>query len=309
MSGDEGNKRKTIRPVDFRLPRSFERSQLRALELLLETAVRPAATLMGGVLRRSVKFDIAGTDQLAWESVLAENTHAALVITFGLPPLASRAVIHVPAKAALAVLDLRLGGEGEIEEDEDDEEEERTLTELEQSLLSSVFKDLIDHLAQAISTHVQVHPDRIHPEPSLEFVQAIPLSEMCVLIKLTMTIGEEITTQVDFIFPYSMLRPVVDLMVNRSVVAEPSDDGFQSSLAARLLDVPVVTRVRFAPTKIASDVVLKLKQGDVIPLNHRQGKPLSVVVDRVEVFKAAIGQSGSRVAAVILGEDGDGAKH
>lgn len=74
MSGEASEARqRQVRTVDFRLPHSFDRAELRGLELVLENAFRPAATLIGASLRRSVRLELATMDQLPWEQLVADQ--------------------------------------------------------------------------------------------------------------------------------------------------------------------------------------------------------------------------------------------
>jgi flagellar motor switch protein FliM len=300
MSGEitEEQKRRSVRSVDFRLPRSFERSHLRGVELLLESASRPSATLMGAALRRNVKIELDSIDQLSWESLLSELIGSGLVINFALHPLASRATIFLPAEVALRLIDLRLGGDGASAD-----VDTRQLTDLEQDLASKLFEDMVNQVAASISTQTSVVADRIHTEPSLEFIQGIPLGEMCVWAKFRFSIGDDQSSELSMVLPYSMLRPVVETISSRAVAVQENGTDFQAAFERRLQEVPVVARVRLQPTTISSHAFLQLKPGDVIGLEHRKGRPMSVVVDRVELYKAVLGQSGSRVAAIIVGEE------
>ncbi|MHB8189194.1 MAG: FliM/FliN family flagellar motor switch protein [Ferrimicrobium sp.] len=299
MSGErvERVSKRSVQPVDFRLPRSFERNQLRGVELLIGSLTRPAASLLGATLRHSVKIEVLELQQVAWESVLGQLERLGLVVTFGLLPLPSRAVLHLSTTAALRILDLRLGG------DATEEIEPRSLSELEKGMLAAIFSDVVDQLGSAISTQLPVQVDRLSTEPSIEFIQSIPMSEMCVLVQLRLQVADIIDTVLSLVLPYSMLRPVVEIIVNRAIIVADVGSGFQDALRARLNEVCLTVRVRFRPTTISSQRVLELVPGDLISLGHRQGRPLSVVVDHVELYQAVLGQSGSRVSAVVVKED------
>jgi flagellar motor switch protein FliM len=253
---------------------------------------------MGAALRRNVKIELDSIDQLSWESLLSELVGSGLVITFALHPLASKATIFLPADVALRLIDLRLGGDG-VSADVDT----RQLTDLEQDLASKLFEDMVHQVAASISTQTAVVPDRVHTEPSLEFIQGIPLGEMCVWAKFRFSLGDDQSSELSMVLPYSMLRPVVETISSRAVAVQGDDNDFQASFERRLQEVPVVAHVRLQPTTISSQAFLRLKPGDVVGLGHRKNRPMSVVVDRVELYKAVLGQSGSRVSAVIVGED------
>ncbi|ACU53119.1 surface presentation of antigens (SPOA) protein [Acidimicrobium ferrooxidans DSM 10331] len=297
MSGENEARERQVRTVDFRLPHSFDRAEQRGLELLVENALRPAATLMGASLRRGVRLELGRMDQLPWEQVVAQQDGPALVISFALVPLGSRGVLRFGADAALRLLDLRLGGDGSPIEP-------RALTELEQGLLVQVFSDLLVQLASSLQTLLDVRLDRVGAETSLEFVQVISPGEMCLVVPIALGIGDELESELTLYLPYSMLRPVVELIAQRAIVAvDRGGDTFRDLLAARLHDVRLEVSVRFEPTSISSRTLLELAPGDVVPLGHRQGQPAWVIVDRTRLHRAVMGQSGSRVAAVIIEEE------
>lgn len=296
MSGEQEEAgRRSVRAVDFRLPRTFERAQLRGLELLLESASRPAANLLGAALRRSVRLELVELEQLSFASLLEGREGHALVVTFGLHPLAGRALLLLPATQALELVEMRLGGSGESVED-------RVLTELEQQIAVRLFEELASLVASTISQQMPVQVERLHAEPSLEFVQSIPLGEMCVVVRFAFEVADAAESRLSLVFPYGLLRPVVEQMSTRTVVPEDSSEAFRVSLAKRIEDVRVVARVRMRPRTVSSQAVLAMRPGDVLPIGHRTTQPLSIVVDEVELYHAVLGQSGSRVAAVVVEE-------
>jgi flagellar motor switch protein FliM len=296
MSGEQEEAgRRSVRAVDFRLPRTFERAQLRGLELLLESASRPAANLLGAALRRSVRLELVELEQLSFASLLESSDGYQLVVTFGLHPLAGRAVILLPATQALRLVEMRLGGSGEAAED-------RALTDLEQQIALRLFEEFASLVASTISQQMPVQVERLHAEPSLEFVQSIPLAEMCVAARLAFEVAEASESRLSIVFPYGLLRPVVEQMSTRAVVQEDLSEVFRTALAKRIADVRVVARVRMRPRTVSSQAVLAMRPGDVLPIGHRTAEPLSVVVDEVELYHAVLGQSGSRVAAVVVEE-------
>jgi flagellar motor switch protein FliM len=71
-------------------------------------------------------------------------------------------------------------------------------------------------------------------------------------------------------------------------------------LRERLGGVPLEVAVRFEATDLSPERILSLVEGDVVPLGHRVGTPLSVQVGETTFAHAVAGKSGSRLAALVV---------
>jgi flagellar motor switch protein FliM len=58
--------------------------------------------------------------------------------------------------------------------------------------------------------------------------------------------------------------------------------------------------VHFAPVSLSPEQILTLSTGDVLPLTHRVGVPLTVQAGGVAFAHAVAGKSGNRLAALIV---------
>jgi flagellar motor switch protein FliM len=283
---------------DFRQPKTLERNQLKALQMVFEGFARPASSILGANLRVSSRIEVTDVDQRTWEELLSDDADPSAVSVFNLAPLPPRAVLIVPAKLALLMVDLRLGGGGS------EVEAVRAPTDIEQVIISTVVGEVIAQIPIAFSSLVELRVDRLHQEVALQFVQGIPLNEMCVTVKMSMTIAERDPAEVTLVLPFTMLRPILDQLGNRPTsVVERQSESFTKALSERLLDTTVEAKVVFKPTQLTSGEILSLEPGDVIRLGHRQGTALDVVVDGVRLYRAQPTQVGTRVAILLVEEN------
>jgi flagellar motor switch protein FliM len=285
------------KPFDFRQPKTLERNQLKALQMIFEGFARPASSILGANLRVSSRIEIIDVQQRTWEELLGEDAEPAAVSVFNLAPLPPRAVLIVPAELALRMVDLRLGGGG------GEVETVRGPTDIEQVIISTVIGEVIAQVPIAFSSLVELRVDRLHQEVALQFVQGIPLNEMCVTVQMSMTIAERDPAEVTLVLPFAMLRPILDQLGNRPTsVVERQSESFTKALSERLLDTVVETKVVFRPTHLTSGEILDLEPGDVIRLGHRQGTALDVMVDDVKLYRAQPTQVGARIAILLVEE-------
>ncbi|MGC8480303.1 MAG: flagellar motor switch protein FliM [Acidimicrobiales bacterium] len=304
MSGVDSGVAEVIKPrkapklFDFRQPKTLERNQLKALELLFEAFARPASSVLGANLRLPSRIEVEEVDQRTWEELLTDFTDPASVSVFNLAPLPSRAILTIPAQLSLLMVDLRLGGSGT------EPQELRNPTDIEQVIISSVVGELIAQIPNSFSSLVDIRIERLHQEQALQFVQGVQLNEMCVTVKFSMVIGEREPEGVYLILPFPLLRPILDLLGNRSAQAiETHSEEFSTALQQRLRDTVVEAKVVFNPTYLTSGEILELVPGDVVRLGHRQGAALDVMVDGVKLYRAQPTQLGSRVGVLLVEEE------
>ncbi len=296
--GEESTgKRKATKSFDFRQPKTLERTQARSIEMLLESFARPASTVLGANLRVPSRIEIASTSQKTWEEVLGELPDTGSVSLFYLAPLPSKIVLFLPAVLALRLVDLRLGGIG------DQEPEARVPTDIEQTIILGVLGEVLPQLANAFSPIIETRLERLGTEQALQFVQGIPLNEMCFLVNLDVAIGELSTQTISIVFPFPALRPIVESLGSRGhAVVEKQSEEFHKGLETRLQDVEVDVEVLFKPTVLTSGEIVQMVPGDVINLGHRVSDPLDVIVNDVYLYRGRPTKVGSRLAVLIVEE-------
>ncbi len=290
-------KTKVTKSFDFRQPKTLERTQARSIEMLLESFARPASTVLGANLRVPSRLEIESTSQKTWEEILSELPELGSVSVFYLTPLPSKIVLFLPATLALRLVDLRLGGVG------DQEFEARIPTDIEQTIILGVMGEVLPQLTNAFSPIVETRLERLGTEQALQFVQGIPLNEMCFLVSFDVTIGELGSETMFLVFPFPALRPLVESLGNRNhTVVEKQSEEFHQGLETRLQDVEINVEILFKPTLLTSGEIVRMVPGDVVNLGHRVSDPLDVIVDGVQLYRGRPTKVGSRLAVLIVEE-------
>lgn len=294
--GTKAGKR-TAKSFDFRQPKTLERNQLKALELIFEGFTRPASSILGANLRLPCRIEVAEVEQSVWEDILTESGEVASVSTFNMAPLPPRAVLVIPGELALIMVDLRLGGSGS------EPQESRNPTDIEQVIIANVVGEILGQIPNAFAPIAQVRIERLHSEPSLQFVQGIALNEMCIVVRFSISIGEREALPSSLVLPFALLRPLLDNLGSRPTVAlERQSAGFAEALTERLRSTNIELKVVFSPTFLTSGEIVELRAGDIVRLGHRQGSPLDVMVDGVKLYKSQPTQVGNRVAVMLVEE-------
>ncbi len=282
------------RNFDFRQPKSLERNQLRALQLVLESFLRAASSVLSANLRMPFRLNVGELEQKPWEAVISDLEDPASIAVFSLPPLPSKALWHMPIDLVMRLIDLRLGGSGK------GDVPKRALTDIERVIVRDLVSEMLQQLVPAFGPITTVNIGTLHQESSLQFVQLVALSEMCVLAPIELSISNDPPIYTAICFPFPLLRPITEILNSR---ANPVEDTLESTLTAkiesRLFDVEVVLNVEFEPTTLTSREVVSLAIGDVVRLDHRKGQPLKIKVDNTFMYYAMPTQVGKRVACLL----------
>jgi flagellar motor switch protein FliM len=283
-------------PFDFRRPNKLSRDHLRTLHILHETFAAQFATLLSSNLRTVCTLAVDGAEELSYEEYVRDLPVPTHLTVLALDPLPGVGVLQFPIEASLTICELLLGGPGR------EQTLDRPLTEIETALMRSVVERAMGELAYALGPVANLHPRVIGTESNPQFAQLASASDMVVVLRLRLRIGDVLETDLSLAYLYTTLRPLLGEMSPHSVTT-PADGeeaaAIRRRLSDRVADVPVDLSVRFRPTTMRSRDVVALKPGDLIPLNHPVDRDLAATVDGVELFHVQASRRGNRLAALV----------
>ncbi|HUX03528.1 MAG TPA: flagellar motor switch protein FliM [Acidimicrobiales bacterium] len=285
---------KVVRSHDFRRTDLLERVDLQAIQGLLEAFARSATQKFTSTLRQPCSFEVNGLDQVTWRDLATELEVGAYFFTFSLPPLAGRAVLAIPTEEALALVDLRLAGSGE------DDFSNREPSEIDKAFFAPMVEDFIAELSRALARIQTTYPLLEAQEGNIQFVTVVSPSEMCMAVRLSLTVASRSTREVVICLPFAMVRMLVDGLQAR---AAPGDDDREDAAAhanrSRLLEVPLDVVFQFPSFVTTPAQLLTLRVGDSLGLGHPKGRPLEVRAEGLLVALADMCSSGVHKACRI----------
>ena len=288
---------KVVRTHDFRRTDLLERVDLQALQGLLEVFARSTTQKFTSTLRQPVSFDFTALDQVTWRDLAEELSEGFYFFTFSLPPLTGRALVAIPTEEALALVDLRLAGSGE------DDFAGCIPTEIDRAFFAPIVEDLLGELSRSLSRIHVTYPLLEAQEGNIQFVSVASPSEMCMAVRLTMTVAARGPRSAVICLPFPMVRMLIDGLAARSA----SSDDAREDLAAhatrrRLWDVPLTVVFQFPSFLTTPGELLTLRVGDSLGLGHPKGRPLEVRAEGLLVARADMCSSGVRKACLITEE-------
>jgi len=292
-----GKTRGEPRPFDFRRPQKFSRDHSRALEIVHETFARQVTTILSTTLRAVSQVSLAGVEESSYGDYVETLPNPTVLNIVSAEPLPGVGALHLPLSLAMGAVDRILGGTGS------GTLATRPLTDIEEGLVRGLIERWLRAWADSFESLARVDPKIVNVESNPQFAQIAAPSDMVMVISFDVHIGasEGVMT---LCLPFASLQPVLDRIVGPSVFTGKTVDTVAAAVAmgTALGAAPIDVSVSFNTVSLASHEILELREGDVLPLHHPIGAPLTVKASGVPTFKAMAGRRGRRLACVIVND-------
>jgi flagellar motor switch protein FliM len=282
-------------PYDFRRPIKLSREHIRALQIAYETFARGCGTLLTTRLRAVSQISLLAIEQLTYEEYVSTLNSPTVIAQVALEPMPGAVLLELSLSTAMACIDHLLGGPGGAQP-------ERPLTDIELPLLRGLLERMLSELQYAFEQLIDVRPRLGSIEYNPQFVRVHGPSDAVVVASFEMRVGDE-ECVATVCLPFASILPVLQ---SDSVDAELSAAELaarrsaRANLSAGLSGAPLEVAVRFRPVHMRASQVVQLRPGDIVPLPHPVGVPLTVVVNDRTFAHAVPGNQGRRLACLVV---------
>ncbi|HEY6795707.1 MAG TPA: flagellar motor switch protein FliM [Kineosporiaceae bacterium] len=294
-TADRRRRRGEARTYDFRRPVRLAREHAHILRVAMQTFARQSSTLLTTSLRVVCQVNSAQLEELSYDEYLSGVHESSVCAVITLEPWPGRALLTFDTVTLLTIIDHQLGGPG------GPDQPDRPLTDIEQALARQVLMRMLRELSYAVEPIGKTTPALQALESNAGFVQAAAPTDPVVVARLELSIGSH-TAEASVCMPFAMLSPGLAALSSSSDTAEKAlaRKVAGERTQRRLVDVEVPVAIRFDPVRMPSSVIGRLEVGDVIQLNHRTSKPLSVTSASTTFARAIPGASGKTLAVLIV---------
>ncbi len=244
---------------NFRRPDRISKEQIHALQFLHERCARNMSTSLSAYLRTTINLSVSSVEQLSYSEFLSSLTDPTAFYAVGIAPFDELGAVEINPSVAFAMLDRMLGGNGQPVA------VNRPLTEIEQNVVDSVLKLLLEGLAEAWKAVTSVTFSIRGRETRPQMLQVAAPNEIVVVVVFDVKVGE--------------VRGLINLCIPTNVVETAGTHFAQAwqrqrreltSTEHAWLDenfgrvpVPVVPLIR---TRLNASAVLGLQVGEVVAL-------------------------------------------
>src|SRR5271165_3917796 len=172
--------RTRVQPYSFARSGQISNEQMRAISLLNDIFARNLTHNLGAWLRSTVHVNLVSAEQMPFNEFMARIPEMSYVCSVRLEPLRAISVLQMELAPAPSIIDLLLGGEGEPAQ-------LRELTDIEESILSSVVEVICRELSaawQPVGLNFHFEKRQMHTQ----IARLMPVSEktLCLSFEIRM---------------------------------------------------------------------------------------------------------------------------
>ena len=281
-----------VTTFNFRRPDRVSKDQIRSLHFIHDRFARNVTTSLAAFLRTSIELSVVSVEQFSYSEFLMALPDPTAFYAIGMPPADALGAIELNPAVAFAMIDRILGGTGESGAPQ------RALTEIEQNVVDSVIKLILDHLTETwrpvIDIRFHIHARETRPQ----MLQVASWNEVVVLLAFDLKVGET--------------RGLLNLCVPATVI-EATGAGFsqgwqqtrrepttqeQQWLTENLgrVQLPVTTDVQ---TRLTTRELIHLQPGHVLSLGVPAETEVNVRVGNIIKFRGRLATASGRAAVRI----------
>ena len=284
--GDGGG----IRAYNIGTQERIVRGRMPTLELANERFARYLRIGLFNYMHRNAEISV-GPIRVQKYSEFIRNlvvpTNLNLVVA---KPLRGTALFIFDPNLVFLVVDNMFGGDGRFHT----RVEGRDFTATEQRIIQGLLNVVFAEYSKSWKPVHDINFEYVRSEMNSQFANIATPSEIVISTTFTLEFGGA-TADMHICFPYSMLEPIRDLLYSTMQSDQlSSDKRWIGTLRKQLQGAEVELVAHLGTGKITLGQILKLKVGDVIPLNISER--IEASVDNVPLMECSYGQQNGQYA-------------
>ena len=266
-----------ITAYNFRRPDRVSKEQLRSLHFLHDRFAKNLSTSLSAFLRAMTNVSILSVEQFTYSEFLMSLPDPTAFYSIAMPPLDGVGALEVNPAVAFSMVDRMLGGTG------DSPAPNRALTEIEQNVMDSVVKLVLEHLTETWRAITDVRFRIQGRETRPQMLQVTGPNEGVILLAFDIVVGEG-RGMLSISIPAAAIETMEEKVAegwNRTKRQPSAAEA--ARLQANLGRVPLRVKT-LLETRMSAREVLALQAGDIVTLGHSAASPVEVHVGGVRRF-------------------------
>ncbi len=284
-----------VSPFDWRRPRYFDQEQRNRIAALMTQVAAVLSERFAHFYNQPFDVSVTSvTEHFAGEMQDRITAKENFCLAFGSTANPATGLLLVNTATAFSWVTLLLG-------DQDTPAAERTLSALEQSLLS----DLMTALVKAFLTLLGVDKDM---KPAAQIVKGLPTSpfeavqEISAVTFKAKKANAETAQEISFVLPCSLLAPLVGKIV--AAAPKGSADELSRLIMEHLQEMPVSVTAVLGQSALSFTEAVELSPDDVLLLDKTVDVPVELRIDGRPVFWGHPAQCEGQYAVLVTGAAG-----
>jgi flagellar motor switch protein FliM len=288
----------SVARYNFRRPDRVSKEQLRSLHFLHDRFAVNLSSSLSAFLRAVTEVSIVSVEQFAYSEFLMSLPDPTAFYSFAMVPAEGLAALEINPSVAFTMIDRMLGGTGGTPPPN------RALTEIEQNVLDSVVKLLLEHLTESWKPIAELQFRMQDRETRPQMLRVTGPNEIVILLAFELRVAET-RGMVSLCFPAAAIESLEEKFAQgwQRTRRQPTAQE-HARLTANLgrIPLPVTTLLE---TRLAARELLALKPGDVVSLGYPVSSPVDVHVGQVRRFTGRLTTSAAGAVVRVERVSGD----
>jgi flagellar motor switch protein FliM len=274
---------------DFRRPDRIAREQLRSIHQLHDNFARNLASSLSGYLRAYVVVNLVSVEQLSFAEFTQCLPSPTVLISLGMKPFDNSAVLEINPSLVFPLLEMLLGGNGK------GAAPSRETTEIEQSILDTLFRIIVQDLTQAWQpvANIGFTVDARETEPQL--LQILAPNEAVVSVGFEMRVGDH-TGLMNIGLPSIMIKMLRHRFDQQWSVRKDSTEAEHARVLKLLKPTGMRLDARLEGPALLVEDLMTIEPGHVLNFDYPVTKPLQLEVNGRAKFEGRLVASGNKKA-------------
>lgn len=295
----EDPKQQKVKPYDFRRPVRLSKEYLSTISMVLEDFAKISVNQLSTKLRRQVNMKMVSIEQVSFDEFVHSVPKFTLLGSLSSEPQNGVQIIEVNPSISMQMVEILFGHDEASTYKEDTDKEEFTDIEL------AVLEEVIDMFAFSFKsvwqdiTKLDTKVESIDTNPQL--LQSMSPNEPVVLATFSISLNGN-DTFVNLCIPYIFFEDILDKLSFRNWFHEGKEAGESDheKFAKILQPVPVELETLLGQAEISIADFLDMEEGDIIQLNEKISKPLTMSVAGKPYFLVKPGIVEEQLAIEVL---------
>lgn len=272
------------------------RARLPQLDVIYEKFMRSFRVSLSSSLRKIATLNHASTDFLKFGEFINTLPMPTCMSVLRFAALRGSALFVIESKLAYAFVDNFFGGADRPYT----KIEGKDFTPIELSIVRKVVDLAIEDLELAWASVEEIDCSFVRTEINPQFVGIVPPTDIVIASTFDVEL-ENANGTITLVIPYSTIEPIKQkLSTGFQVESDETDKSLWTSIIrAQLFETSVDIKVALGETTIKLEDLMKLKIGDVIPLEQNATGELDIQIENVRKFKGFHGTHHGAVAMQI----------
>jgi flagellar motor switch protein FliM len=282
-----------LRPYNLGTQERIVRGRMPTLELINERFARYLRIGLFNYIHRTTEVSVGPIRVQKYSEFIRNLVVPTNLNLVSAKPLRGTSLFIFDPNLVFLVVDNMFGGDGRFHT----RVEGREFTGTEQRIIRGLLHVVFTEYMRAWNPVYKISFEYIRSEMNSQFANIATPSEIVVSTTFSLEFGGAMADMY-ICFPYSMLEPIRDLLYSAMQSDQLStDQHWIMMLRKQLKDAEVEIAATLGTATVTLGEILKLKAGDIIPLDISD--KIIASVDDIPVVECAYGQQGGQYALKI----------